>query len=167
MNRIPLSIFFFFTVIFLSIPGLTAQTKNANQFYLELFGAAGGASLNFDSRFGEKENGLGYRVGIGGEFSFSSALGTSTALAIPVGLNYLIGAKQHHLELGAGATPFFGDETYYPRTYWGTNFNAGYRLTPFNKKGFSFRAGYMQWVMFYPSGTDLTPYFYLSFGYRF
>jgi hypothetical protein len=74
MNRIPLSIFFFFTVIFLSIPGLTAQTKNANQFYLELFGAAGGASLNFDSRFGEKENGLGYRVGIGGEFSFSSAL---------------------------------------------------------------------------------------------
>jgi hypothetical protein len=155
------------SVIFLSLECLTAQTKNANQVYLELAGAGGGISLNFDSRFGQKENGLGYRVGIGGEYSFSSALGSSKAIAIPVGLNYLFGAKKHHLELGAGATPFFGDETYYPQSYWGTNLTAGYRLTPFNKKGFSFRAGYMQWIMFYANDTDFTPFFYLSFGYRF
>ncbi|HSF44373.1 MAG TPA: hypothetical protein VLA58_00135 [Chitinophagaceae bacterium] len=157
----------FLSVIVLSVSGLHAQTVNAKQVYLELFGAGGGISLNFDSRFGQKENGLGYRVGIGGEYSFSSALGSSKAVSIPVGLNYLFGAKKHYFELGGGATPFFGDKTYYPQSYWGANFNAGYRLTPFNKKGFSFRAGYMQWIMFYPNDTEFSPFLYLSFGYRF
>jgi hypothetical protein len=166
MNRKIVRKFFFLSVILLSETG-QGQTKNASQVYLELLGAGGGFSLNFDSRFGEKENGLGYRVGIGGEYTYSSSLGSSKALTIPVGLNYLFGANKHHFELGAGATPFFGDETYYPRTYWGTNFSAGYRLTPFNKKGFSFRAGYMQWIMFYSDKTEYSPFFYLSFGYRF
>ena len=157
----------FLAIILISFKGLSAQTENANQVYFELLGAGGGFSLNFDSRFGDKENGLGYRLGIGGESSYSSSFGSSKALAIPVGLNYLFGARKHHLELGAGATPFFGDKTYYPRTYWGTNFNAGYRLTPFNRKGFSFRAGYMQWIMFYSNETEFSPFFYVSFGYRF
>lgn len=144
----------------------SGQSLNAKQVYLELIGAGGGPSLNYDARFGNKENGLGYRVGIGGEFSFSSAFGTSTAFAVPVGINYLLGSRKHYLELGSGATAFFGDETYYPKNYWGLNLNAGYRLTPFQKKGVSLRIGYMQWIMF-TTDIEFTPYFYLAVGYRF
>jgi hypothetical protein len=148
----------------------TVQSQNASahasQAYLELFGAGGAASLNYDARFSKKENGLGYRVGIGGEFFYSSNLGTSTSVAIPFGINYLFGKTKHYFELGAGGTPFFGDEMSYPKNYFGANLSAGYRLTPFQKKGVSFRAGYMQWIMF-ANGTDFTPYLYISVGYRF
>jgi hypothetical protein len=141
-------------------------SAHASQAYFELFGAGGAASLNYDARFSKKENGLGYRVGIGGEFFYSSSLGTSTSVAIPLGLNYLFGKRKHYFELGAGGTPFFGDEMSYPKNYFGANLSAGYRLTPFRKKGVSFRAGYMQWLIF-SNGTDFTPYLYLSVGYRF
>lgn len=144
----------------------SGQSLNAKQVYLELIGAGGGPSLNYDARFGNKENGLGYRVGIGGEFSYSSSLGTSSALAIPAGINYLLGKRKHYLDLGSGATVFFGDETYYPKNRWGLNFSAGYRLTPFEKKGVSFRAGYMHWIVFLPEA-DFSPYLYLGVGYRF
>ncbi len=158
------------TVLFLCllfpVKNALAQTENATQVYFELFGAGGGASLNFDSRFDKKENGLGYRLGIGGEFFYSSSLGTSKAISVPVGVNYLFGERKHHFELGSGATAFFGDQFYYPKNYWGANFSAGYRLTPFERKGFSFRAGYMHWILF-ANGTDFSPYLYLSFGYRF
>jgi hypothetical protein len=141
-------------------------SAHASQAYFELFGAAGGVSLNYDARFSEKENGLGYRVGIGGGFLYSSSFGTSITVAMPVGLNYLFGQRKHYFELGAGGTPFFGDEMSYPKNYFGANLTAGYRLTPFQKKGVSFRAGYIQWFIF-SNGTDFTPYLYLSVGYRF
>ncbi|HLO82453.1 MAG TPA: hypothetical protein VK166_15925 [Chitinophagaceae bacterium] len=141
-------------------------STHASQAYFELFGAAGGVSLNYDARFSKKENGLGYRVGIGGGFLYSSSFGTSITVAVPVGLNYLFGTRKHYFELGGGASPFFGDEMSYPKNYFGVNLSAGYRLTPFQKKGVSFRAGYMQWVIF-ANGTDFTPYLYLSVGYRF
>jgi hypothetical protein len=159
---------FLFSLLFGSSFASHAQkvSAHASQAYFELFGAGGAASLNYDARFSKKENGLGYRVGIGGEFFYSSNLGTSTSVAIPLGLNYLFGKRKHYFELGAGGTPFFGDEMSYPKNYFGANLSAGYRLTPFQKKGVSFRAGYMQWIMF-ANGTDFTPYLYISVGYRF
>ncbi len=73
--------------------------------------------LTFDTRFMKNQtNGLGYTIGLDNiinrdfvfydynwdnfsEFRFKKAIG------IPVSLNYLIGTKKHHLELGAELFP--------------------------------------------------------------
>jgi hypothetical protein len=59
-------------------------------------GGPGIFSINYDQRF-KGSKGLGFRAGIGG-----IGILTTFILAAPVGLNYLLGADSHYLELGAG-----------------------------------------------------------------
>ena len=118
-------------------------TSPAKSIYFEL-GPPGLASINYDMRLQKKEDGLGFRVGVGG-FSID---GTS-AIFIPFGLNYLMGKDQrNYFELGAGATIVsIKERNYFNGTSGSDNFSSsfghiymGYRLQPKNG-GFTFKAG--------------------------
>jgi hypothetical protein len=80
----------------------TAQHRadsTAARPYRTIFGELGGPgifSINYDQRF-KGSKGLGFRAGIGG-----IGILTTFILAAPIGLNYLLGANSHYLELGAG-----------------------------------------------------------------
>jgi len=128
-------------------------TSNAFQLQLETFGPGGLASLNIDGRFGRNDNGLGFRLGFGytplGVLVHSC--NTGGIMSLPGGLNFLVGKKQHHLELAVGGTAviisstkifclgeehkFFDDET---ESYF--FLSAGYRYQPVKKKGLTYRA---------------------------
>ena len=151
-NRI---IFFLLMLISISTYSQNKNSGNASQFQLEALGPGGLFTFNFDARFIKKENGIGFRVGVGG-----TPLGTlgyscnrGFQLSIPIGINYLLGKNKYLLELGAGAVPtlvggtkvfclptpgskkdFFSDET---SNYW--YLLAGYRYQPVRKKGITYR----------------------------
>ena len=139
-----------------------AQQKAAKSIYFEL-GGPGLASFNFDTRFGPRENGLGGRIGFGG-----LSLGGSTAVFIPIGLNYLIGKEtKNYFELGAGITPIIasGDFTESGNTFSSTfgHINFGYRYQP-PTSGFTFRA----FITPVFGSFGFFPYYGgVSFGYKF
>ncbi len=107
----------------------------------------------FTSKVTKKENGIGFRIGIGitplGLLNHSCNTGSLNAF--PLGINYLIGKNEHLLELGAGGVllfmsgtkvycldtekNFFSEET---TNYWFVLF--GYRYQPLHKKGPTYRA---------------------------
>ncbi|MBC7849619.1 MAG: hypothetical protein H7Y31_07780 [Chitinophagaceae bacterium] len=136
--------------------------KAAKSMYFEL-GGPGLASLNFDTRFGPRENGLGGRIGFGG-FSIDG----SGVVFIPVGLNYLIGKEtKNYFEVGAGITPIFvsGDFTDDDGTFTSTfgHLNFGYRYQP-QTAGFTFRA----FITPIFGSFGFVPYYGgVSFGYKF
>ena len=88
----------FLSILFLSaVSTVSAQKTAAKSMYFEL-GGPGLASINFDTRFSARQDGLGGRIGVGG-FSIDG----SSIVFIPVGLNYLIGKEtKNYIELGAG-----------------------------------------------------------------
>ncbi len=145
---------------------LKAQ-KAAKSINFEL-GPPGLASINYDMRLQKKEDGLGFRVGVGG-FSIDG----NGAIFIPLGLNYLIGKDQrNYFELGAGATVVSVYERYYNNgsTTTSNDFTSsfghiymGYRLQPKNG-GFTFKAGITPvfgrnfFIPYIPA---------VSFGYKF
>ena len=139
-----------------------AQQKAAKSIYFEL-GGPGLASFNFDTRFGPRENGLGGRIGFGG-----LSLGGSSAVFIPIGLNYLIGKEtKNYFELGAGITPIIasGDFTESGNTFSSTfgHINFGYRYQP-PTSGFTFRA----FITPVFGSFGFFPYYGgVSFGYKF
>lgn len=141
-------------------------TSPAKSIYFEL-GPPGLAAINFDMRFQKKEDGLGFRVGLGG-FTID---GTG-AIFIPLGLNYLIGKDQrNYFEFGGGATIVKVFDSFNNGvTTTSSNFSAsfghvylGYRLQPKNG-GFLFKAGITPvfgkqfFVPYIPA---------VSFGYKF
>jgi hypothetical protein len=139
-----------------------AQTA-AKSIFAEI-GGPGVASLNFDTRFNKKEDGLGMRAGFGG-FSVDG----SGVIFLPVGLNYLIGKDgKNYFEVGAGITPIIttGDASIEGDGPFETTFghlNIGYRLQP-PKSGFTFRASINPVFgkkFFWPY------YAGVSFGYKF
>jgi hypothetical protein len=127
-------------------------SSHSPQVQLEALGPGSLFSLNFDSRFGAKEKGFGFRIGLGG--SPLGALGKSCnsggLMALPAAVNYLIGKRDHYAEVGAGSTlvaigstkiycvgfdhDFFSDET---ESFF--FLTAGYRYQPFKRKGFTYR----------------------------
>ena len=135
-----------------------------NVIYGEILGPAlaAGFSLNYDFRFSSKSQaGFGMRVGFGG---YASA--DNSAFAIPVMFNNLIGNDEgkHFLELGLGATWYYGDDPFFYLDIFDDNgeensstiFGAlqiGYRKQP-RDGGFSFRAG-------------ITPFFGLADDYEY
>ena len=142
-------------VIFIIIAGLCFATVNAQYgksgttapakaVYFEL-GGPGLASLNYDMRFTKSESGIGGRVGIGG-FSIGGSGDRTTAIFIPIGVNYLIGKdERNYFELGGGVTPVIYTQTISYnssseafRTTFG-HLNIGYRMQP-KDGGFFFRA---------------------------
>lgn len=154
-----------FLLVVLLVTGssiLKAQTPAAKSMYFEL-GGPGLASINFDSRFSARQDGLGGRIGFGG-FSVDG----SGVVFIPVGLNYLIGKEtKHYFELGAGITPIIvsGDFTSDSKTFTSTfgHLNFGYRYQPITS-GFSFRA----FITPIFGEFGFLPYYGgVSFGYKF
>jgi hypothetical protein len=140
----------------------TAAAQAAKSIYFEL-GGPGLASFNFDTRFGNREDGIGGRIGIGG-FSIE---GTS-AVFVPIGINYIIGKDQrNYFEIGGGVTPTFisedlvGEDDNFTGTFGHLVF--GYRLQP-RDGGFTFRA-FMCPV--FGEGGFIPYYAGLSFGYKF
>jgi hypothetical protein len=143
-----------------------AQTA-AKSVYFEL-GGAGLASINYDMRLQKKEDGLGFKVGIGG-FNVDGV----GALFVPLGLNYLLGKdERNYFEVGAGVTIVSITDSYsningttsndrFSTTFGHAYF--GYRLQPKNG-GFLFRAGITPIFNKY----GFIPYYAgISFGYKF
>ena len=148
--------------------------KAAKTAYVEL-GGAGLASLNYDMRLMKKNDGLGFRVGFGG-FSISEGSYKTTALFVPLELNYLLGKDdKHFFEIGGGATivslkekntsndPYFSNNN-------NSDFNStfghlyfGYRIQP-KDGGFLFRAGL---TPVFGKGFFIPYWAGISFGYAF
>lgn len=147
----------------------TIAQKNAKAIFFEI-GGPGLASVNYDMRLKGKEDGLGFRVGIGG-FSLSDGNynDKTTAIFIPLGLNYLLGKDgKNYFEMGGGVTIVSVSNTYNSsgNETFSTSFghlNFGYRLQPKNG-GFLFRAGI---VPIFSSNGFIPYYAGVSFGYKF
>lgn len=158
-------------ILFLCTSGKTFSQR-AQSVYLEL-GTPSVVAVNYDTRFFQKQTGLGGRIGIGG-FSLrgNNIDGDKdyiSALFIPVGITYLFESKTKcYLELGAGITPVFASS----ETAVSDNGNmsstfghayVGFRIQP-KEKGFLFRAGLSPVFGkfgFLPQGIGI------SFGYKF
>lgn len=147
---------------FMVVSAANAQTA-AKAMYFEL-GGPGFASLNYDQRFKKKEDGLGFRVGLG--YAGTDGVG---ALTVPVGLTYLLGKdEKNYFELGGGITyvsvkesdPFDDDEIF-DGTFGHLNF--GYRMAP-KKGGFFFRAAINP---VFGDGYFFPFYGGIAFGYKF
>ncbi|MEP6646252.1 MAG: hypothetical protein ABJC12_04120 [Saprospiraceae bacterium] len=138
-----------------------ASAQSAKSIYFEL-GGPGLASINFDTRFGAKEGGLGGRVGVGG-FTVDGA----GVIFIPIALNYLLGKdSKNYFEIGAGVTPVLGTgdlggDGNFSGTFGHLNF--GYRLQPLDG-GFTFRAFI---TPVFGNGFFIPYYGGVSFGYKF
>ena len=135
------------------------QWSQAQSVYFEL-GGPGLASINFDTRFGAREDGLGGRIGVGG-----LSIDGAGVVFVPIGLNYLLGKEtKHYFEIGAGLTPVFGNDGAdgnFSETFGHLLF--GYRLQP-QEGGFTFRA-FMNPI--FGNGFFIPFYAGLSFGYKF
>ena len=145
----------------LALLNVTYGQTAAKAAYVEI-GGPGLLSANFDMRFTNKENGIGFRVGVGA-FSISGI----SVFTVPLGLNYLIGKKNNFFEIGAGYTYMNANATLKSKS---KNFNTsfgnatiGYRYAP-AKGGFFFKA---ELTPIFGSGFTI-PYFGgLGFGYKF
>jgi hypothetical protein len=142
---------FIFTLLF---SGAYSQAKS---IYAEL-GGPGLASINFDTRFSKKEDGLGGRIGIGG-----LSIDGEGAVFVPIGLNYILGKdSRNYFEMGAGVTPVIGTGSGdFAETFGHILF--GYRMQP-KDGGFTFRA-FINPV--FGSGFFVPYYGGVSFGYKF
>ncbi|HEX8460305.1 MAG TPA: hypothetical protein VF623_02700 [Segetibacter sp.] len=161
----------FLLIMLVSIASTTTTyaQKAAKSVFFEL-GGPGLASVNYDMRFNKKEDGLGFRAGIGG-FSLNDDYDKVTVLFFPVGLNYLIGKDgKNYFEVGGGATfvsvnyknnQQSNDDGAFTNSFGHLNF--GYRLQPANG-GFLFRAAI---VPIFTSEGFVPYYAGISFGYKF
>lgn len=150
-------------MLFLFTKGVFAQNA-ASAVYAQI-GGPGLASVNFDRRFANKEDGVGGRIGVGG-FSISDGAGERISIfTVPVGVNYLIGKdEKNYFEVGIGFTYISGNVSS------NANFNSsfgnitlGYRLAP-GDGGFMFKA---EITPVFGKGF-FVPYFAgLGFGYKF
>ena len=149
---------FIFSILFSA--ALSAQS--AKSIFFEL-GGPGLASINFDTRFGNREDGLGGRVGIGG-FKVEE----SSPIFIPSGNSFVLGEdSRNYYEIGGGITPTFISDDLIEEdgNFTGTfgHLVFGYRLQPANG-GFTFRA-FMCPV--FGEGGFIPYYAGVSFGYKF
>jgi len=101
-------------LIGLTIAGQSVMAQGNKSVFVEFFGNGLGISANFDCRFSKKENGLGFRAGIGymPPTFFSNGFAT-----FPIGINHLLGKGPHYLESGIGVTiipgvTVFGDNEF-------------------------------------------------------
>lgn len=138
------------------------QAQNAAKVVYAEVGGPGIASLNFDMRFANKEDGWGFRAGIGG-FSIDNAGIT----IIPVGINYITSKdKKNYFELGAGISLIGGSNNSSSSNIFSNSFghfNIGYRLQPANG-GYFFRATI---TPIFGNGFFWPYYGGVSFGYKF
>jgi hypothetical protein len=134
----------FGSVAFLIKPS-TAQTADlprAQNVFVELGGPGLLFSANYDTRFENKRDGIGGRIGAG----YLAADGTSI-FTLPVQANYLLGKDGKYFEIGLGATYIglsddYDDDEFLSfdntSAFIGT-MTFGYRYQPIGG-GFNFRA---------------------------
>ncbi len=144
----------------------TLINKRVKNIYVEIMGAGLAFSANYDTRFENKEDGIGARIGVGGY-----SIDASSILAVPVQLNYLVGKKNKFLELGLGFTyfNFSGSDLIF---FKGSKVNTskeigtltfGYRYQP-KEGGFSYRT----FISPFFDGKTFIPYWFgASMGYSF
>jgi hypothetical protein len=144
--------------------------KRAQNVYIEILGTGLIFSANYDTRFANKQDGLGARIGVGGY-----SIEASSILTVPVQINYLIGTNNKFFEVGLGFTyvNFVGSDLIFfkannnsdkinTKTIIG-NLTFGYRYQP-NDGGFNFRIGIDP--LFNSNNFD-SRWFGLSCGYTF
>ncbi len=144
-------------------------SDNASQVYIELGGPGFIYSVNYDGRLSFNEDGIGFRLGIGGAYWKGSG-----HIDIPIQVNYLIGSDGKYLELGGGITYapglyLFGkaQNLAYPEDndFFGT-FTLGFRAQPDRRQGLTFRVAFTP--IFSISGTSgYFPFVGVSCGIRF
>ena len=157
----------FIIMITLLLNAVSFGQNPAKIIYAEL-GGPGIASINYDMRIMKKQDGLGFRVGVGG-FSYSDNFSGDhiSLLTVPVGLNYLLGKDgKNFFELGAGFTYLHTNDP----TGSGNAFNGsfgiltlGYRLAP-ARGGFVFKAAI---TPIFGNGFFIPYYAGVGFGYKF
>jgi hypothetical protein len=76
-----------------------APPEKTRAAFLELGGPGLALTLNYDARFGTKNNKWGFRIG-GGYYN----TGANWVASIPFQINYLYGGDSSFLEVGAGTT---------------------------------------------------------------
>lgn len=139
--------------------------KRPQAVFFEILGSGGLYSVNYDTRFSTKPDGLGIKVGI----SYTQ-VSEASLFTLPVQLNYLLGKSEKYFEVGLGATyasaalDAFGDEdeSESGSTVFGT-MTFGYRKQPLDG-GFMFRGGVSP---VFGKGYFIPYYPYISFGYSF
>ncbi len=115
--------------------------KRAQNIFVELGGQGLLFTANYDTRFSNRRDGLGGRVGIG----YIAADGDN-ATTVPLSLNYLLGKGRHFFEIGLGATLLATKASDYSFVFNDNNSDVigtmsfSYRLQPVDR-GFSLRAG--------------------------
>lgn len=140
------------------------EQKRAQNVFVELLGQGLVFSANYDTRFGNRRNGIGGRVGIGG-FSVDE----STVITVPVSVNYLLGKNngKSFFEIGLGATYIGLDASDEFLDAQGSavlgTMSFMYRVQPVDS-GFSFRGGL---TPIFGQGGFIPYYFGLSLGYTF
>jgi len=141
------------------------EMKRAQNVFIELGGQGLTFTANYDSRFGNRRDGLGGRAGIG-----YLAVDGDKVTTIPISLNYLLGKGNKFLEVGLGATftalsAQSGDFLFDDDSGSGLigTMSFAYRLQPVDS-GFSFRAGITPIF----NKDNFIPYFGgISLGYTF
>jgi hypothetical protein len=156
---------------FLTITGFAQQqqeeepvspaTVNAQQVYAELLGPGLFYTLNYDTRFGKKEKGLGMRVGIGAVFT-----GGEGVVSLPIGLNYLAGRNGNYLEVGGGLSYLTASSGIIDNGGVLGFATFGYRRQPYKQKNVTWRIAFDPLIDF-SSGFSLLPWVGFSLGYRF
>lgn len=167
--------YFFTLLLTLSIPLFAQSQTYSNDFgrtkgravYLEVLGNGFGYSLNYDQRFQNRFDGLGFKAG----GSYLGVNGVSVA-TFPVGINYLLGSEGKYFEMGLGTTyirasgeadiPRIGKKSTSGNLLVG-NMIFGYRSEPVDG-GFVFRASI---TPFFGYGVFWPIYGGLSIGYAF
>ena len=146
----------------------TIKIQRPESVYLESGAAGLFFSVNYDTRFGSRRNGLDGRLCIG----FWNS-GGATFITVPLQLNYLVGSKSNFLELGAGGTLMSVNGSYYGNPLIGNHLfklsttvlpttTIGYRHQPLHH-GLDFGASFNPMLL---EGTFI-PYFGGSVGYTF
>lgn len=162
-------------ILLLSLSFVVKSQNYSNEFgrtrgravYMEVLGNGFGYSLNYDQRFQNRFDGLGFKAG----GSYLGVDGVSVA-TFPLGINYLLGSEGKYFEMGLGTTyirasgevniPRIGKESTSGDLLVG-NMIFGYRSEPVDG-GFVFRASI---TPFFGYGIFWPIYGGLSIGYAF
>jgi hypothetical protein len=135
-------------------------SQTAKSVYVEA-GGPGLLSMNFDTRFTKREDGIGGRVGVGG-----FKIGGTGAVFVPVGINYITSKdNKNYFEIGAGATYVSASADYNSELFEETfgHTTIGYRYQPKNG-GVVFRAAI---TPVFGKGFFVPYYGGVSIGYKF
>ncbi|PWG78702.1 hypothetical protein [Pararcticibacter amylolyticus] len=142
-----------------------APISRAQNVFVELGGPGLLVSANYDTRFTQKRDGIGGRLGAG-----YMSVDNSSLFTLPLQANYLLGKEGKYFEIGLGATYInLGDDddddflSFDSSSSLIGTMTFGYRYQP-ETSGFSFRASINP--IFNKSG--FIPYFAgISLGYAF